>query len=503
MAENSIPELRERYGPRYPWYALLSVVLANLAVTVPTMIIYVALPDMMQAFDVSEARIQWLVTGLQVASTVSMIATIWLVRRVGQRRAYVLASLVFVAGALLGGVPKFEVAILGRVLQGIGCGLLPAISMVTIVTVLAPRQLGLGMSIWGTSFAVTAAITPYVGGVLVERLGWPSTSFAVIPLLLVGIVLGWLFLPGRDRDERAQPFDWPGIALLSAAIGTFLYLPALGGSAGWGSRPFVACALASAAAFAALIAWQLRASHPLFELSLFSNRRFSAAFVIALGYDFGMYGTMFLVPLFAQTVIGYSPSLSGSLLLPGGIAYIIVMMIAGPLCNRWSSQAIVVTGLIAFTLSCALLTATTPSSTFAFLALCLVLSRAGTAILLPALSVFTVRVTEPAQHASASVHVNFARIFGGAIGSFALAIFYDWRSTLHQLEQGLAPSRDATALSGELLARWQEAKTLAVQESFWLMTIVFLLTLVPALLVREPPPSAAGSAAREPRTGRA
>lgn len=486
MAADSIGTLSARYGKHYPWYAVIAVMFGNLAITLPPMIIYVALPDMMRAFQVGESEIQWLVTGLQIASTVSMVTTTWLVRRLGQRNAYLLASLLLIAGSVLGGVsPTLEWAVAGRVLQGIACGIIPALSMVTIVTVLSPRQLGLGMSAWGVSFAVTAAVTPYIGGLLVEQFGWHSVSFAAIPLVLPGILLGQMFLPGRDGQTEAGSFDWLGLILLSTAIGTFLYLPITGGTSGWSSGAAITLMVACGGCFVALVLWQLRARFPLFEVSLFSNKRFTAAFLVGLVYDVGMYGTLYLVPLFAQTVMGYSPSLSGSLMLPGGIAFIIVMMISGPLCNRMPSYYLCVAGLVVFALSCFLLTFVTPATSFTVLATCMVLSRAGSAILLPALSVLTVRVTEPAQHAAASVNLNFARIFGGAIGSFSLALFYDWRSIAHQVAFGMTAVQDTTGLSGTALSLWQQAKTLAVRESFWVMTILFLVAVIPAVIARE------------------
>jgi hypothetical protein len=105
--------------------------------------------------------------------------------------------------------------------------------------------------------------------------------------------------------------------------------------------------------------------------------------------------------------------------------------------------------------------------------------------LLPSLNVLTVRVTEPAQHAAASVTINFARIFGGAIGSFVLALFYDWRSLVHQAALGLPATRDFAGLTGDALAQWQLAKTYAIRESFWVMTAMFAVTLIPAWLTRE------------------
>jgi fucose permease len=186
-----------------------------------------------------------------------------------------------------------------------------------------------------------------------------------------------------------------------------------------------------------------------------------------------------------QTVAGYSPSLSGSLVTWSGLAFLGLMMVSGPLCNVLPSHRVVFLGVTMFAVSCWMLTQTAPSTSYQFLLIALILSRAGAGTLLPSLNVLTVRVTEPAQHAAASVTLNFARIFGGAIGSFALALFYDWRSLVHQAALGLAATRDLTGLTGQALEHWQLAKTYAIQESFWVMTAMFAVTLIPAWLTRE------------------
>jgi DHA2 family multidrug resistance protein len=247
--------------------------------------------------------------------------------------------------------------------------------------------------------------------------------------------------------------------------------------------------------FALLVAWQLRARNPLFDVELFRNRKFNASFLIALSYDVGMYGTLYLVPLYVQTVAGYSPSLSGELITWGGIAFLALMLVSGPLCNVMPSHRVVFLGVTMFAVSCWMLTQTTTATSFAFLVVAIVLSRAAAGTLLPSLNVLTVRVTNPPQHAAASVTLNFARIFGGAVGSFALALFYDWRSLVHQAQLGLPATRDIAGLTGQALELWQLAKTQALQESFWLMTAMFAVTLIPAWLTRESEGAAAAAVA--------
>jgi EmrB/QacA subfamily drug resistance transporter len=482
-------------GARGPWSAVVSVLFGNLAITVPPMIIYFALPDMMRAFSVGEDRIQWVATALQIASAGTMMMTTWLVRRFGQRAVYVASALLLIAGSIVGALADtLWVAVLGRVMQGAAGGIIPALTMVTIVSVLPARQLGLGMTIWGVGFAITAVITPIVGGLLVEAFGWRSVFLAVIPIILPGLLLGIRYLP--DQLERAGSFDWLGIGLLFAPIASLLYLPTIGALYGWGSLPAVVCMATCVLGFVLLVAWQLRARDPLFDIGLFRNRRFNASFLIALSYDVGMYGTLYLVPLYVQTVAGYSPSLSGSLVTWSGFAFLGLMMVSGPLCNVVPSHRVVFLGVTMFAVSCWMLTRIAPTTSYTFLLVALVLSRAGAGTLLPSLNVLTVRVTDPPQHAAASVTLNFARIFGGAIGSFVLALFYDWRSLAHQAALGLPATRDLAGLTGEALAHWQLAKTYAIRESFWVMTAMFAVTLIPAWLTRESEGAEASPAAQ-------
>jgi EmrB/QacA subfamily drug resistance transporter len=473
-------------GERGPWSAVISVLFGNLAITVPPMIIYFALPDMMRAFSVGENRIQWVATALQIASAGTMMMTTWLVRRFGQRAVYVASALLLIAGSVVGALADtLWVAVAGRVMQGAAGGIIPALTMVTIVSVLPARHLGLGMTIWGVGFAITAVITPIVGGLLVEAFGWRSVFLAVIPIILPGLLLGMRYLPRRDAADRAGAFDWLGLALLFAPIACLLYLPTIGALYGWSSLPAIVCMSTCVLGFVLLVAWQLKARDPLFDIGLFRNRKFNASFVVALSYDVGMYGTLYLVPLYMQTVAGYSPSLSGSLITWSGLAFLGLMMVSGPLCNILPSHRVVFLGVSMFAVSCWMLTRTAPSTSYAFLLVALILSRAGAGTLLPSLNVLTVRVTEPPQHAAASVTLNFARIFGGAVGSFALALFYDWRSLVHQAALGLPATRDLAGLTGEALGQWQLAKTYAIRESFWLMTAMFAVTLIPAWLTRE------------------
>ena len=237
--------------------------------------------------------------------------------------------------------------------------------------------------------------------------------------------------------------------------------------------------------FVLLVAWQLKARDPLFDIGLFRNRKFNASFLIALSYDVGMYGTLYLVPLYLQTVAGYSPSLSGSLITWSGLAFLGLMMVSGQLCDFLPSHRVVVPRRVDVRALVLDVDANGAATSYTFLLVALILSRAGAGTLLPSLNVLTVRVTEPPQHAAASVTLNFARIFGGAVGSFALALFYDWRSLVHQAALGLPATRDLAGLTGEALEHWQLAKTLAIRESFWVMTAMFAVTLIPAWLTRE------------------
>jgi MFS transporter, DHA2 family, multidrug resistance protein len=483
MQNLSLQELSALYGPRYRWYAILATMLGTISMVLSTTIVNVALPEIMEQFRVGHDTVQWMSTGFLAATSATMLATAWLVNTLGQRNTFLFSLGLFVFASLLGGVsPNVELAILARVLQGAAAGLIQPLAMITIFQVFPAESRGSAMGLYGVGVVLGPAIGPALGGVLVEYFGWRSTFLIGLPFCLAGFVMGRKFLPGPNAALAKSSFDWLGLLLVAAFLISFLNLSVLGHRFGWTSWQIAGCACVALAALITFIVWQRRVEHPLLKLVMFSSGAFAAACSVAFAYGLGLFGTTYLIPQFVQSVAGFSPSQSGSLLLAPGIALAIAIGIAGRLTDRFPPHYMVMIGLVCFALSSLLFTRAQVVTGFSTLALWIIVGRIGLGLIIPSLNLGAMQVVEPAYLADASAAINFARQLGGAMGVNILAVFLEWRlvSDEHRLRAG-----EAAVASVPLEELLMKAKTFAFHDSFWVVTIIFTLALVPAWMMRK------------------
>jgi EmrB/QacA subfamily drug resistance transporter len=444
-------------------------------------IVNVALPEIMQQFQVGHDTVQWMSTGFLAATSATMLATAWLVNTLGQRNTFLLSLAVFMFASILGGVsPSIELAILARVLQGASAGLIQPRAMITIFRVFPVEGRGSAMGLYGVGVVLGPTLGPALGGILVEDFGWRSTFLVSLPFCLAGIVMGRKFLPGSNLTQPRSSFDWFGILLVVAFLLSFLNLSVLGHRFGWTSWQTISCAGAALAALIGFIVWQQRVEHPLLKLSMFRAGGFAAACWVAFAYGLGLFGTTYLIPQFVQTVAGFSPSQSGSLLIPPGIALAISIGAAGRLTDRFPPHYMVMIGLVCFALSSLLFTRAEVATGFWTLSLWIILGRIGLGLIIPSLNLGAVQVVKPSYLADASAAINFARQLGGAMGVNILAVFLEWR--LISGEHRLGADQAAAIPVEELIMK---VKTFAFHDSFWVVTVIFTLALLPAWMMRK------------------
>jgi len=481
MQSLSLEELSALHGPRYRWYAIVATMLGTVSMVLSTTIVNVALPEIMQKFQVGHDTVQWMSTGFLAATSATMLATAWLVNTLGQRNTFLFSLALFMFASLLGGAsPNVDLAILARVLQGAAAGLIQPLAMITIFQVFPAEARGSAMGLYGVGVVLAPAIGPALGGVLVEDFGWRSTFLVGLPFCLGGILMGRKFLPGSDLTQSRSRFDWFGLLLIVAFLLSFLNLSVLGHRFGWTSWQIASCACAALATLLGFIVWQRQVEHPLLKLSMFSAGGFAAACCVAFAYGLGLFGTTYLIPQFVQTVAGFSPSQSGSLLIPPGVALAISIGVAGRLTDRFPSHYMVMIGLVCFALSSLLFARAEVSSGFWTLSLWIILGRIGLGLIIPSLNLGAVQVVHPSYLADASAAINFARQLGGAMGVNILAVFLEWRLIRdeHRFDAGQA----AAIPVDELLTK---VKIFAFHDSFWVVTAIFTLALLPAWMMRK------------------
>ena len=429
-SSQTIEQLRERYGERYKWLVLLTVMIGTMASIMASTIVNVAIPDISRFFTLDQAQAQWVSAGFMLAVTLSMLLTPWLLQRFGLRRTYTWVVIMLSVGALIGGLAQAYWLVLSmRVVEGLAAGVLQPIPSIIILRAFAPAQQGKAMGVFGFGVVLAPAIGPSIGGFLVEHFGWRSIFFVMIPFGIAALALARRYLPWAAISNEKRPLDWMGLTLISVATisllnGVTRLSPA--------DRPVGLCLLVlSAGALAGFVWLQRRSSAPLMNLKPFAYRQFAVGSLVALIYGMGLFGSTYLLPIYLQLALEYGPARAGLVLLPAGLVLAVVIPLAGRLADRFPTHWLVSGGLLVLAASFGLMATVSPSTAYLVLVMWVVMGRIGLGFVLPALGLGAMRGLAMELIAQGSSTINFARQLGGALGVSLTGILLDWRLHAH------------------------------------------------------------------------
>jgi DHA2 family multidrug resistance protein len=509
--------LFQRYGPAYRWLAIATVMLGAISAMLTTTSVNVAIPDIMGAFGIGQDRAQWLSTGALAAMTVGMVLNAWMTASFGQRRTFITALCIFAASLVIAGAsPNENVLIACRIAQGAVAGLLQPFSMYTAFRVFPPERRGMAMGFFGMSVILGPALGPTLGGIMIEHYNWRAIFYVAVPVAAVAVLMGSLFLPQREETGKRVDFDWPGFLLVVTAIGCFLTGLSNGQRHGWHSDFIIGLFASALVAAAGFVYWELRTDRPLVNLKVLAVPQFTGAAIVAALFGVGLFGSTYLVPLFVQTVQHLTPFEAGLMLMPAGLAMGAMMPVCGYLSDRLPARNLIIAGLLCLAISAWWLASVDANMTFWFIAWCVLLSRAGLALIKPALNLAALRALRPELLGQGAGMINFARQLGGAFGVNALSVILDQRTFFHsdtltamqtagnsataellRQVQALLAQGGASAdlqVSGALhyLGRvvYAQAYTMGFRDSFLVIAVIFVLGLIPAWMMgRSRPPS--------------
>jgi DHA2 family multidrug resistance protein len=502
-------ELFRTWGIHYRWFAVGTIVAGNIAAMLAGTIINVAIPNIMGAFGISQTDAQWLSTANLTASTVAMLTSSWLVRTIGMRDTTLLAMLLFLAGSVLGGTAgSTDVMIFARAMQGVTAGLLTPLSMTIIFQVFPPGRQGLAMGTSAVGVILAPTIGPAIGGLLIDALNWRYVFFLGVPFSLLAIICTFAFLPGRTGGARI-PFDWNGFLLLNVALVALLVGLSNGQREGWDSDYIISCLVVAAVFSACFVWWQLRVEYPLLDLGLFANRQFAIMALNGFVFGGGLFASSYLVPLFLQMVQHLSATSAGALMIPPGIAMLLLFPFAGRLADTMDHRVLIGSGILCSAVSFWLMAGADANTAFWTFVWWNVLNRIGVSLVMPAIQMGAMTHIEVSRLTQASASFNFIRQLGGAFGVNLMSVALDrstaqhadyllstqtWGSgdtlqTLGLLRQlalaigysGTEAWNAARALLQGLVQ--QEALAAGFRDAFGIVVVAFLLTLIPTLML--------------------
>jgi len=346
-----------------------------------------------------------------------------------------------------------------RCIQGLCAGIVQPLAMVLIFRVFAAGGRGMALGVYGLGVMIAPTLGPTIGGYLVDHFGWAAVFWMPLPMCVLAALGAQWLLP--SERERSTPFlDIWAFALLCVALFASLGALAEAQRFAWSSARVWLPTLIGTLGFIGFFIRSRRSVKPLLPLSLWRHAGFRSASWVALTLGVGLYGSTYLIPLYLQTVEGYSAGRAGLLLLPSGILMGGASFLGGWLSDRWAAASLLVAGLLVFALSAAGLGWLEPGASFAVLCFWACVGRVGLGLLLPALSTGSLDILSQEELAQGAGTITFVRQLGGAFGVNLLTFFLEWR---HARE-----GADAAA------------EAVAFQQSFWLMGAVFALTVLAA-----------------------
>src|SRR5262252_7951988 len=336
-----------------PWVIAGIVLLATFMEVLDTSVANVALPHIAGNLSASVDEATWVLTAYLVANAIVLPLSGWFSTLFGRKRFYMACVAIFTVSSLLCGIaPSLPLLIFFRILQGLGGGALQPISQAILVESFPKEKQGVAMAFYGMGVVVAPVIGPTLGGWITDNYTWRWIFLINIPvgILSLSLTAAMIFDPPhlvRKTFANGLKLDYIGLGLLSLGLASLEILLDEGQRNDWfGSTMIVAAAVIAVVALVAVVIWELRQEQPVVDFRILANRNFALAAVIMYAIGFTMYGSTAILPIFLQTIVGYTALLSGLVLSPGGIAMMISFAIVGRMIGKVQPRALMIFGLV-------------------------------------------------------------------------------------------------------------------------------------------------------------
>ncbi|WP_312181727.1 MDR family MFS transporter [Arthrobacter sp.] len=455
-------------------------------------IMSVALPTLRIDLDISAASAQWLTTGFLLTMAVIIPVTGFLLQRFHTRQIFLLAMTLFSAGTLLGAVaPGFAVLLIARVVQASGTAIMLPLLMTTAMTLVAPAARGRTMGNISIVISVAPAIGPTLSGIILSALSWRFMFILVLPIAIAALILGAAKIQNVTEPRRV-PLDVLSVILSAFAFGGLLYgLAAIGESASNGPPP-VPPLLPFAVGVAALVLFILRqvrlarVSAPLLDLRTFRSRNFTISIAMIAVSSIALFGSLIVLPIYMQSVLGLDTLTTGLMLLPGGVIMGILSPFVGRIYDKAGPTALLVAGSV--------------------------LVSGSLWIMATVLDADTPVYMIPIVHVVLSIGLamTFTPLFSSALGSLEPRLYSHGSAILNTVQQvmgGAGTALFVTLLSTGAAKRLAEgasglvATAAGVQTAFLAGALISLLAIAAGFFVRRTPTTGDTAPAPAPAHG--
>lgn len=489
-----------------------------------TTIVNVALPQMAGNLGATQEEIGWVSTGYILANVIFLPMTAFFAARFGRRRYLTASIIIFIVASFFCGTSHSLVELVfWRVLQGAGGAALLSTAQATLRQIFPLEEQGLVQAVFLLGVIVAPTLGPTLGGWITDNYTWNWCFFINVPIGIASafLVSGFLRDP-PDQKAHDGDVDWLGIGLLTVGVGGLQYVLEEGNAKDWFDDVLILrLAIVATVALITMVWWELnpKNTHPVVNFHVLKNRTLASALFLFVALGFGLYGGVFLFPLFAQGILHFTPTETGLVMLPGGLATGFSALICGALLNGKNPKAdprvLIAGGVLLFAVSMWMMGHLTTAAGADDVRLALLVRGFGLGLLFVPINAAAYASIKPSEAQQASGLINLSRQLGGAFGIAVLANQVNKMTQFHRvdlvasvnagnvlvdervqmltrgfmakgMDQLAAHQAALQALNGQIQ---QQASMLSYNDAWIFVLIVFLVVSPSILLLKRPPRS--------------
>jgi DHA2 family multidrug resistance protein len=513
-------------GVTNPWMIALTVMLATFMEVLDTSVANVALPHIAGDLSAGVDESTWVLTSYLVSNAIVLPLTGWLSSLFGRKRFYMACVALFTLSSFLCGIaPSLGLLVIFRILQGAGGGALQPISQAILVESFPKNKQGMAMAVYGMGVVVAPIIGPTLGGWITDNWSWHWIFLINIPVGLLSLLLTSFLIHDPPylvrRALKGLKIDYTGLGLLAVGLGFLQIVLDKGQREDWfGSNFIIGCSLLAAVGLLGGLLWELSKEDPMVDFRMLKERNFAIATFTMFTLGFVLYGSTVLLPIFLQTLMGYTAMLSGLVLSPGGLAVLFLLPLVGRLTQKFEARWLVATGLAITGLGLLRMSNFNLNIDYWTALEAWTISRVGMAFLFVPINVMAFYYIPREKMNNATGIINLARNIGGSVGIANVTTLLARRAQVHQqilvshLTPLDAPYQSAISAASQFLMRQGSSATQAAHQAhgliygnlvrqatmqafvdtFWLLGLTFLAMIPLLFFMKTAKPHAAGPA---------
>ncbi|WP_077601728.1 DHA2 family efflux MFS transporter permease subunit [Oceanobacillus sojae] len=478
---------------KQPPYGMIAILFIGAFVAILNeTLLNVALPSIMTEFEVKPTSVQWLTNGYMLVNGILIPASAFLIQRFTNRKLFLTAMTLFTAGTLLAAIsPTFSILLVARLIQAAGSAVMMPLLMNVMLTAFPIEKRGTAMGTFGLVMIVAPAIGPTLSGWIVEHYDWRTLFYIVFPIAIISLLIG-VFKLKNITPQRPIRLDVFSIILSSFGFGGLLYGFSSAGDKGWDHPSVYITIVVGVIGVVTLILRQLRMKDPMLEFRIFRYPMFALSSAISVVLAMALFSGMILIPLYVQTVRGFTPFEAGLLMLPGALVMGVMSPITGRLFDKFGARTLTIIGLTITGVTTFFFTRLDMEITITSLMAIFAIRSLGMSMVMMPVMTNGLNQLPMHQNPHGTAMNNTLQQVSGAIGSALLITVMNSRTNkeaealAEEAMKNMDPSQMPTGASADQMQTeiMNEAMLHGINFSFFISLLIIVLAFILALFIK-------------------